>query len=395
MNPYFFLLGYTVVRVGASSATDFFELCRVLEITPKKLKRVAKTEDFTCCFTSFSAAKVLAFSASRGLDVSPLKRGGIPSLWRRFIHRPGLVIGTVLALMLLCLGRLFVWEVALEGCQAVGEEEILAELGELGLKRGAFLPHLDGDDIALSLRQSDARIGYATVNLVGTVAFVQIEEALPVPDTAPTAPANLVAKKDGVVLLPMIFEGERRVEIGERVRAGQLLASGIIDGKDGGFRVTRASGQVWARTEETITVSIPFVYEEKHYTGKIYSEVEVDFFGFSGKVFKTTGNVNANCDIIVKKYNFFAGARVLPVGFSSSLYHVYEYKSTKRTAAEALALAREVLAARLVDEGEGRKLLATEVETVLDGTGVTLCCTATFEEDIGLISEFFMEAGGK
>ena len=388
MSWYSFLLGYTVLHISKDSITDFFELCRVLEITPRGLRRIGKGEDLTCRFTRFSAARLLHLSQEKGLGVRSVRQGGLPALWLRFIRRPGMVIGTGLALALLLVSRLFLWEVSLEGCEAVSEEEIRAELDEIGLRRGAFLPLLDGDDIALSLRQADARVGYVTVNMIGTVAFVQIKEAEPAPVPTPTAPANLVAKKDGVILLPMIFEGECLVEIGERVRRGQLLASGIIDGEQNGFRITRASGEIWARTEEKIIVNVPLSYEEKVYTGKLRREVEVQFFGLCGKVFKNTGNVDAQCDIIINNHILFAGTRTLPFGVSVTEHRAYAYQTATRTATQALALAKAELASRLAAGGEARKLLSTTVETVLDDAGVTLVCTAAFEENIGLISEF-------
>jgi len=388
MSAYFFLLGFTVLRVSGDSTTDFFELCRDMECTPKGLKRVGKSAALCCSFTRYTAARLLAAAREREIDVSLVKNGGLPTLWLRFIRRPALVIGTVAALFLFFASRLFLWEVALEGYERIGEAELRAELAEIGLERGAFLPRLDTDSLTLLLRQRDARIGYATVNVVGTVAFVQIRESEPTPTPLPHSPANLVAKKDGVVLLPMIYEGECLVTIGERVRAGQMLASGVIDSERGGFRLTRAAGQVLARTEEQFAISVPFAYEEKVYTGKVWREVEVAFFGLCGKVFKNTGNMRSGCDIIINEKEFYAGARTLPVGISTVEYHAYEWQTAKRSATDALSLARSDLAERLALESRDRTLLSTATEIVWSDTGVTLLCTATFEEDIGLVSEF-------
>ena len=388
MSWFLFLTGTVTLRVKAASQTEFFELCRTRELTPKAVKRVEKTGNITCRFTRMAARELLAGAKELGLDVAPLESRGLPALWHRFIRRPALVIGTVLALALLACSRLFLWEVSLVGCDEQVKEEILAELDGIGLGKGAFLPRVDTDEIELELRRTDVRVGYVSVNLVGTVAFVQIKPAEPKNDQAPTGPANLVAKKDGFVVLPMIFEGERLVEVGEYVRRGQLLASGIIDSESGTSRITRAAGQVLARTEETITVCMPFLYEEKAYNGDVFYEVEVQFFGLCGKVFKNTGKMTALCDIIVSNRTFCAGARTLPVGITLTRYHAYAYQSAKRTAAEALELAKVELAARLALEGQTRHLLSTTVETVVDGQGVTLVCRATFEEDIGQVQEF-------
>ncbi|MBR2011382.1 MAG: sporulation protein YqfD [Clostridia bacterium] len=388
MNVYLFLIGYTELRVPAAAMTDFFEICRVLGISPRGAKRRRNSEDVICRLSRFSAARVMALATQREIALTVLKTGGLPALWLRFIHRPGIVFGALTALALLVAANLFVWDVDITGCEVLTEREVEEELKAVGLSRGVFLPLVDGDAIMLALRQSDSRIAYATVNLIGTVAHVQIREAEPEPTKVPHAPANLVAKQDGIVVLPLIFEGECLVEVGEYVRAGQVLASGILDSESGGFRVTRAAGRVLARTEETIAVSVPFCYNEKVLTGRVFREVEVSFFGMRGKVFKNTGNVTNSCDIIVYEKEFYAGAHTLPFGLTVAEYYEYTEQAARRTATEALSLANEELAARLATASEARTLLAKTVEVVVDEEGVTLFCTAAFEEDIATVFEF-------
>ncbi len=388
MNAFLFFIGYTDLCIPVAAMTDFFEICRVLGVTPRGTRRAGKSKDVICRFSRFSAVRVMALAAQREIALTVCKTGGVPSLWLRFIHRPGIAFGTITALVLLVAANLFVWDVDVTGCEMLTEREVKEELAEVGLSCGSFLPRLDGDAITLALRQSDSRIAYATMNLMGTVAHVQIREAEPEVTKAPNSPANLVAKKDGAVVLPLIFEGECLVQAGEYVRAGQVLASGIIDTEAGGFRVTRASGQVLARTEETITVSVPFGYHEKLLTGRVFCEIEASFFGFDGKVFKNTRNITNSCDIIQYEKKFYAGAHTLPFGFSVLQYYEYTEQATRRTATEALSLAHRELAARLATASEARTLLATTVEVVVDEDGVTLLCTAAFEEDIATVSEF-------
>lgn len=388
MSAYLFLLGYRDLYVEADVITDFFELCRTLEITPKNMKRVGKSEDITCRLTRFCAARLMALATEKGIPITVRKSGGLPALWLRFLRRPGIVFGTVLALALLVLAHLFVWDVEITGYETLTAQELEERLAAAGLSRGAFLPRLDSDAVTLSLRQSDARIAYATVNLVGTVAQVQIKEAEREPTPLPTAPANLVAKQDGVVLLPLVFEGECLVSVGERVRAGQVLASGIIESTAGGFRITRAAGQVLARTEEQIVVNVPFDYQEKVYTGRVFREIEVSFFGARGKVFKNTGNIANSCDIIKGEKKFSAGTHTLPLQLAFTEYYEYTAVAARHTATEALALAKAELAARLSAAAEARTLLSTTIETVVGEQGITLLCTAVFEEDIARVLEF-------
>ena len=245
--------------------------------------------------------------------------------------------------------------------------------------------------MAIRVRQADARVAYVAINLTGTVATVQVRESAPRPEVSLHTPANLVARCDGVVVLPLIYEGKCVVEPGQTVRAGQILASGILDTDNNGIRLTRAAGSVMARTEQTFSVTVPFSYLEKVYTGRSWHEVEVSFFGLAGKVFKNTGNMTDTCDIIKTDKEFVLGARTLPCGVTHTAYRAFEWVTVQRTATEALALAEAELAAALSEASSSRTLLQRVTETSVSDCGVTLICTAVFEEDIAIAAEFFVE----
>ena len=227
------------------------------------------------------------------------------------------------------------------------------------------------------------------MNLRGTVAYVQIREALVQPQTPSVTPANLVAARDGVVTLPLIFEGQVLVREGDVVRAGQILAGGVLDSEKHGYRVTRAAGQVFARTVHTYNVTVPFVYEEKVPLGKEKYEICISFFGFEEKVLKSTGNSYMNYDIIqtTKKLSLSDGTP-LPVGLTVTRLVPYGTSIATRSATEARALAYAELAEQLAADSTGRTTLSRTVEVLADADGITLVCTVVCEEDIALSAEF-------
>lgn len=388
MSVYFWLLGYCEIRVISADVTAFFDLCRAEEFAPKDIKRDEKTGDLTCRMTRLCARRALLLAGEHHISLTLVRRGGMPELFLRFVRRPALVLGTLAALLVLIMGHLVLWDIEITGNERLGESEIEAVLAEAGLRRGMLLPRLDEDRISLAVRQGDARISYVSVNVTGTVAGVQIREAEELPPPLSSTPANLVAKRDGIILMPLVFEGECLVSAGDAVRTGQILASGVMDTENNGIRLTRAAGQVLARTEEVFRVEIPFEYMEKAYTGRVFRETDLLFFSHSGKLFKTTGKMTGTCDIIKKERWISAGARTLPVGLALAEYREYTLVTARRSAKEALSLADDTLAAVLAESCVSRTLLGKTVETVMSETGVVLICTAVFEEDIAAVSEF-------
>lgn len=374
------LCGYCRLCCSKEDATALFEALRQMQITPKALKRDEKNGNITFLCSLRSAAQLR--SAFPSLSVTESGRGGLPVIGRRLLLRPGLLCGVVLAVFLMVAARTVLWDVEITGNCTITDDEILHELSELGVYRGRFLPTLDGEEVAIQLRRTDSRIAYASVNLKGTVAFVQIRERVEEPSVLKT-PADIVALCDGVVTLPMAYEGECLVRDGDVVRAGQVLISGTINSERHGQRLTRAAGQIWARTTHTYTVRVPFSYEEKRYNGENGTEIYLHFFAFCGKIFKTTGNISYNCDIITNKGSWcFSNGRELPFGFSSTHHLGYELVAATRTAEEALAVARAELDEKLVADNAGRTVLERTVELQADGEGITLICTLVCEEDI-------------
>lgn len=153
--------------------------------------------------------------------------------------------------------------------------------------------------------------------------------------------------------------------------------------------MTRAAGQVFARTVHTYEVRVPFAYEKKSYTGRKGREVSLFFFSFDRKVFKTTGNLSGNCDIIEKVNRFrVSDGRYLPFGYAETVLEEYTLEAAYYTAEEALAKANAELDALLEAESGERMLLQKNVEVAVDGEGITLFCTVIAEEDIARVVEF-------
>jgi len=177
--------------------------------------------------------------------------------------------------------------------------------------------------------------------------------------------------------------------VGQAVKKGELLVSGLYDSKTGSFRYTRAAGRIMARTERVLKVEIPLSYEQKVYEESYVQEMELRFFNFSHKFFKNSGNSNILCDII--KYNSDLGQlgnNRLPVSISRTEVHPYHVESRERTAEEALELCYAELAGELSSLSSEVQLLQKEIVTEVGERSVTLVCTLTCIENIALVQEF-------
>ena len=378
------LLGYREFVVSEADAAACFDALQAERISPKRVKRYQKTGEIGFICNGWEAKR-----SPRSLPtLREIGAGGLPVWLWSARKRPGLLCGILLAALMVTVASLVVWDIEIIGNEQITDIELEAAMQAAGVTRGSWLHGVDTGALAISLREADSRLSYVAINRKGTVLEVQVRECVTPPKEA-VKPANLVAKSDGVITLPLIFEGECLVSEGEVVRAGQLLVSGVIDSEKHGYRITRAAGQVLARTTKIYEVRVPFEDREKRYTNGEKWEITLFFFDFCQKVFKSTGNYNNNCDIIenIKWVTLPTGHR-LPVGICNTVYRFYEYGTVLRSAVEARALALAELEERLAADSVGRTMLEKHIEMRADEKGITLICTVIVEEDIALVREF-------
>ena len=205
------------------------------------------------------------------------------------------------------------------------------------------------------LIESD-EISWISVNIIGTVAEVEIREIEVEEEREQYLASNIVAARDGQIELFEDVRGNIILNIGDYVRKGELIVSGLYDSQTQGIRYTDAKGRVLARTERDISVSIPLKYEKKRYTGRVFTEKYLIFFEKEIKIYTNAGNLYASCDTIdtVEYINFFSAGE-LPVGVRTVKHMEYVYEDAERTPEEAERLADYKLScdlAALADDGE-------------------------------------------
>ena len=144
-----------------------------------------------------------------------------------------------------------------------------------------------------------------------------------------------------------------------------------------------------ARTERQFLIEIPFAYEEKLYQKPKCGEIVLNFFDFSAKIFKNTGNLMQTYDIIYKDYIPFSFLpRPLPFGWTVATYLPYTVQNAVRSPEEASALAYAELERALSALSEETQLLSKSIRVTMTDTAFCLECTVECIEDIAVQSEF-------
>lgn len=315
-------------------------------------------------------------------------RIGLFALLYRYRARTGLAVGAVLAAALVILSSQFVWDVRVEGTAHIPAQTILDALEDRGVKLGAYIPKIDAERIEQEMVLAVDGLSWISLNLRGTVASVEVRER---DDNATevdlTSPSNLIAAFDGQIEALEVTGGVATVKLGQIVKKGDLLVSGVIDSNALGYRLVRARGEVTARVTLTYDVEIPYQTEEKVYTGTFKKQKSVKIFSKTIKLFGKDSISDNNCDRIEKERRLYLFGKIkLPIFVKETTLAEYEMKEKTLTEAEALKLAYKELYAKSEDALADAEILARHTHVSEDENGIRLTeqveCIVNIAEEI-------------
>ena len=347
-------------------------------------------EEYACFECPVGTAKKLQEACGvRGIAVVSRYERGVPSLLKRYRHRYGVFVGALLFCAIVIASQLVIWDVRVEGNERLSDAEIKEELRENGLSVGAWRASLDIDGIENRTLVYSDEISWLSVNVIGTVANVEVRECEEIEERAPEyAAANLVAAKSGVIEGFEDVRGNIAVEIGEAVGKGDLLVGGLYGSEEKPSHYTCARGKVFARTEREFLVEIPLEYQKKTYTGEVKVEKYMIFFEKEVKFFGNSRNLPASCDTIdtVEYWETPLGAH-LPVGIRTVRYYAYAEETARRSESAAMELAYYTLRCQMEETLAGAELLRKQVSAEIGETAYVLKCYTECIENIAVTQE--------
>ncbi len=266
--------------------------------------------------------RFLALFGEEGEQFS-LEEGGFPCVLRRYRRRWGLAVGGVLFCLLILRAGGTIWRIEVEGNREMTDSQVIELLASVGFSVGDYAPEKDFWEISAMALAKEKGLAFLSVNVKGSVAYVSVMEAKEKEEgnfgSMEGNVSNLVAARDGVIERFEIRSGEGMVKVGEVVREGELLVSGVVTKKvhgGEGYYLTRSAGQVFARTMHKVQVCVERYEERERYTEAIEIEKQLNFFGFELKFSKKGGNLSPSYVIIEEREQwvlFEDSRRVSPI----------------------------------------------------------------------------------
>ncbi len=235
---------------------------------------------------------------------------------------------------------------------------------------GGVFSEVDLNELQLTVLQKLPGVTWLTVNRSGSIVTVEVQESTPTEPLPDTAPANLVAACDGVILQITAVSGQPVVQVGDAVTQGDLLISGVMNSSVGP-QLKRAAGQVLARVTRTVTVTVPLRETVVRQAGVTDDRLSLLLFGIAVPLY-TDSPTDSDALGTTYRSAVKVNGTALPIGWSVTRYRHVVTEQLTHTPQEAEQLAQT----RLADaEATLRETLAVESRTlrqeITDG-GITL-----------------------
>ena len=223
--------------------------------------------------------RVMRIAEKLGMTVSDVRERGIYFFLKRYIRRTGFVIGAVFAFILTVFFSNIVMRIEISGNKKVSDDDIISMLRGCGIYYGSFIPAVDLRDAENILLTSSEDFSWAAIRHSGCRVIVEVNEITRRPDTErKNYPCNIIAARDAQITGIEVYSGMLIPMMGDTVRKGEILISGVVAKKFRGTFYVHAMGTVTGRYRETVSFTQPFDDTEE-ICGEPYKITQLELFG--------------------------------------------------------------------------------------------------------------------
>ena len=336
--------------------------------------------------TEFVSA-LTEYLKSRGISCKR-KRGYLYGYRKRI----GILVGALLFVFLIGYFSSILWSVDVVGISRLTEHEVKALLRECGVYEGIRLKAVDNDLVRIKMMSMSKDIAWISVNIKGMRAEVVVAEAERAPEKEKESEfSNIVAACDGIITGIVIERGQQMVKIGETVKKGELLVSGVIEERDGEVSLVNASARVYAQTEKEISVVQPYQFDEISLNEGKIERISLETFGKSINFSLNYGLSGEECDIIHKRGSVYLfGSFRLPISYVAEYGTERVVSSVSLTQDDARRVAEEE-AYRVLFSQSDAELISRRFSYDYGLYKLTVRLYAVCEENIALGAPFTAE----
>ena len=269
-----YLKGYLRIRVWGFSPERFMNLCSNKNILLWKIEQEGEVFYMNISLAGFYQLKEIA--RKTGTRVAICKRYGLPFLIPSLLARKVFIMGLFLAVSFWIWSSFYIWDIELNGNYQISQDVFTTFLKQEEIAIGMPKKNLDIETLEKEIRKKFPKIIWTSAKLDGTKLQIDIKE-----NDAPiiteikeeSAPKDLAAEYEGVIVSMIVRKGVPKVSIGDTVQKGDVLVEGKIpifneDGTVRAYQYAAADADIILEYTKKFRTSLSFDYVKKEYTGR-------------------------------------------------------------------------------------------------------------------------------
>lgn len=381
-----YVRGCVRIEICGAAVERFLNVCAQNGIEFWKVRRISA--DKVCANVRIEGFRSLRpFAGKMMCRVRIIRKTGAPFALKNIIPRVFLWGGAIVCAASLYTMTKYIWIIDATSCPEELRAEVLSLTREAGLRAGMLKTSVSSDDIRTYSLEKSNRISYLAVNVRGSRAEVVAKERIEKPYLIPIdEPCDIIADKDGVILLSQVAQGITIKKQGESVVRGDTIVSGTWVNPVGEWFRVHSQAKIKLQTWRSATTIMPSTVKTKIPTGRIKKR-----YAF------IAGNRRFSFNIIEKEpfscYDKFIEKKRLSFGedmelpFELVVEKYVEYDT--RDFVVSMEKCREILQARELETLKARypnaEIIKSEFEIIYNDKFATGKTTLECVEDAGIL----------
>lgn len=266
-----YLSGYVTISISGDGCEQILNLCAKYGIRYRRLHY--KNGEIIGDIKIKDFRKLRSVRPKRSAKIHIIKKRGLPFKTVKYKKRFGFIMGFAVFIILLEFLSGFIWNIKIVGTDKVNDKVIANLCQSYNIRIGTRINQVDTLKSAQQLLIDHKKLAWASLNIEGTLLTVNVTETKNIDNHV--APSNLIAKSDGEIKKIDVTSGTVNVKIGDTVRKGDILVSGIVENLSSTTFVN-SKGTVTAFSN--IDISVTENYNQKIFirTNKIKKRTVLD-----------------------------------------------------------------------------------------------------------------------
>ncbi len=331
--------------------------------------------------------KAVEIGKQYGCKLKIKKECGLPFLIERYKKRKIFFILFFIVILAIIILSRFIWNIEVIGCEKINGEEILNLIQEEGLRVGTLKNNLKTDEIINKIRLKRDDLAWIGIEVKGTNAIIRVVEAELKPDIIDeNSFTNIVATKNAVITSINAQNGTIMVEKGAKVKKGDVLIAGYMEGKYTDKYYVNSNGEVKGEVIYSQSEKIPKKETKKSETGNINKKYAIKFNNFKINFYKRLSKFEKYDTIVSSKKvelfsNFYLPIELIKYTNYEVQESVVEYDKEE---AENIGTSRAEEKLNLLINGE---VIDKKIETTERESSYEVVVTYSVIENIGTKEE--------